>query len=106
MPKITFIEANGVEYHLECAIGESAMQAAVNGSVTGILADCGGSCTCATCHGYVDDKWLTQLPPANDTERDMIEFAPDVTSSSRLTCQIVMTPALDGIVIRLPKSQL
>jgi 2Fe-2S ferredoxin len=106
MPTVIIIEHNGTEHRLDTPVGQSAMQAAVNASIPGVLADCGGACSCATCHGYVDEAWVSRVPAADSMERDMIDCAIDVQDNSRLTCQIRMTPELDGLVIRLPKSQI
>lgn len=105
MPTIKFIENNGTEHVVHAEIGQSAMQAAVNNMVPGIIADCGGSCSCATCHGYVDEAWLNHMPVAEQYELDMLSCAMDVKDNSRLTCQVHITPELDGLVIRLPQSQ-
>jgi 2Fe-2S ferredoxin len=106
MPTINFVDHTGKLYLVEAPIGQSAMQAATNAGVPGVLADCGGACSCATCHGYVDDAWMGRVPPAESAEKEMLECALDVNENSRLTCQIRITPELDGLVIRLPKSQL
>ena len=105
MPAIIFIEYNGTEHRVEAQVGSTAMVAAVNGGVPGVLADCGGACSCATCHGYVDEAWVGQLPPAGADELDMLGGALDVSDTSRLTCQIKITENTDGLIIRLPKSQ-
>ena len=105
MPHLTIIEHSGKEHHLEAEDGKSVMQAALDALVPGILADCGGSCSCATCHCYVDEAWLGRLPQPEGAERDMLECALDPRDNSRLSCQLRMTPQTDGLVIRLPKSQ-
>ena len=105
MPKLTIIEFNGTEHHLEAEDGKSVMQAGVDAMVPGILADCGGSCSCATCHCYVDDAWVAQLPAAESAEQDMLECALDPLENSRLSCQVRVTQQCDGLVVRLPKSQ-
>ena len=105
MPKLTIIEFNGTEHHLETVEGHSVMQAAVDAMVPGILADCGGSCSCATCHCYVDDAWVARVPQADSSERDMLECTLDPLENSRLSCQLRMTPQSDGLIVRLPKSQ-
>lgn len=81
------------------------MEAAVTSGMPGILADCGGACACATCHAYVDTDWIGRVPPPAADEQDMLECAIDVSEASRLTCQIVMSEALDGLVVHLPRSQ-
>jgi 2Fe-2S ferredoxin len=85
--------------------GWSLMEGAVKNLVPGIDADCGGACACATCHVYVDPAWLDKLPPKQEMEETMLDFAQDVRPNSRLSCQITVTPALDGLVVRTPKSQ-
>ncbi|WP_084169898.1 2Fe-2S iron-sulfur cluster-binding protein [Paraburkholderia ferrariae] len=105
MPTLTIIEYSGREHRLSCESNQTVMQAAVANGVQGILADCGGACACATCHAYVDPPWRELLPPPDEGERGMLECAIDANETSRLTCQIVMTDALDGLVVRLPRSQ-
>ncbi len=106
MPKITFIEHNGTEHALDVAKGQSAMQAAMTNGVPGIIADCGGSCSCATCHVYVDDAWRDRLPEASASEKEMIDCALHVQEGSRLSCQIELGEELDGLVLRIPESQI
>ena len=105
MPKITFIQPDGTEQTVEIAIGWSVMEGAVRSLVPGIDADCGGACACATCQVYVAPGWEDKLPPKSDMEETMLDFAPDVRPNSRLSCQLRMSAALDGIVLNLPKSQ-
>ena len=105
MPKITYIEHKGKEHHIEMPIGFSIMEGAIKNSIPGIDADCGGSCACATCHVYVDEKFLSKVPKAQESEQDMIDFIQDANKSSRLSCQIVITNDLDGIVVRMPENQ-
>jgi 2Fe-2S ferredoxin len=105
MPKIIFIEHNGKQHNVQEEVGRSLMQAAVDHLVPGIVADCGGSCSCATCHGYVDSEWVDRVPAADANEQSMLECVLDGTDNSRLTCQIKITPEMDGLIVRLPKSQ-
>lgn len=105
MPRLTIIEHNGTEHRLDAEPGKSVMQSVIDAMVPGIMADCGGSCSCATCHCYVDDAWWPKLPAPESAERDMLECALEPRETSRLSCQIRVTPATDGLVIRLPKSQ-
>jgi 2Fe-2S ferredoxin len=105
MPRITFIEHDNTEHTVEAQAGQSLMQAAIDNSVPGILADCGGYCNCATCHCYVDDVWAAKIAPAQQAELDMLGGAIDAQSNSRLGCQIELTSELDGLVVRLPVSQ-
>ncbi len=105
MPKIRYIERNGTERDVEVPVGWSVMEGAVRNLVPGIDADCGGACACATCHVYVDPAWEAKLPPKEDMEETMLDFAQDLQPNSRLSCQIRVTPQLDGLIVRTPKSQ-
>lgn len=105
MPLITFIEHDGSKHVVRADVGQSLMQAAVAHPVPGIPADCGGSCSCATCHAYIDETGLDRMPPPAPDELDMLGCAIDVRDNSRLTCQVAVTPELDGLVVRLPASQ-
>jgi ferredoxin, 2Fe-2S len=105
MPRITFIEHNNTEHSVDANDGQSVMQAAIDNAVPGILADCGGYCNCATCHCYVDENWISRIPPAQSAELDMLSGAIDAKNNSRLCCQIRLTGELDGLVVRLPLSQ-
>lgn len=106
MTRILFIQPDGREQVVDAKPGQSVMQAAVGAAVAGIVADCGGACSCATCHGYVDAAWTDRVPPASDDEAEMIDAAClDVEPTSRLTCQIKLTPEMEGLVIRIPPSQ-
>jgi 2Fe-2S ferredoxin len=106
MPKIKFIEHNGTEHLIAADLNRSAMQAATDHMVPGIIADCGGNCACATCHVYVDPAWESRLVAPSETERTMIDCALHVQANSRLSCQIEITPELEGLVLRLPESQI
>jgi 2Fe-2S ferredoxin len=105
VPKATYIEANGTEHEVEVPVGTSLMRGAVDNLVPGIEGDCGGLCACATCHIYLSAEWAARCPRADELETSILEFAFDVRPESRLACQIDMTPALDGIVIRMPERQ-
>jgi 2Fe-2S ferredoxin len=105
VPKITFIEADGAEHVIEVPVGWSLMEGAVKNHVPGIDADCGGACACATCHVYVDPKWIAALPVKTDIEDAMLDFALVTGPGSRLSCQIRVTSDMDGLVVRLPFSQ-
>ena len=104
MAKITFIQNNGETKVIEAELGKSIMETAVRNGVSGIPADCGGACSCATCHCYIDEAFWDKLTPASADELDMLEFADDVQPNSRLTCQIKMQDQLDGITITIPNS--
>jgi ferredoxin, 2Fe-2S len=105
MPKVRFILHNGAEHLVDGEVGTSIMQIAVNNMVPDIIGDCGGNCSCATCHGYVDSAWIGRLAPMSETEAALLDGAIRVQADSRLTCQIKLTRELDGIVVRLPISQ-
>jgi 2Fe-2S ferredoxin len=107
MPRITYIEHNGREHRVEVPLGRSVMRGAVDNSIPGIDADCGGECACATCHVYVDQGWLaaTGTPAAGSQEASMLSFAALARPNSRLSCQITVSEALDGLVVCLPEGQ-
>jgi ferredoxin, 2Fe-2S len=105
MTKIRFIQHDGTERVVEGEAGNSIMQTARDNMVPGIIGDCGGNCSCATCHGYVEPAWLAKLPPRSENEIVMLDGVMHLEDNSRLTCQIKLTPELDGIVVRLPISQ-
>lgn len=105
MPRVTFIEFNGAVHEVDAQAGASLMRAAVDHGVPGIDADCGGACACATCHVYVDPAWLARTGSRGEMEASMLGFAAAAQPNSRLACQIPMTEALDGIVLRLPDGQ-
>ena len=103
---VHLVDAAGVTTTLQAKAGDSLMQTAVAANVTGIEADCGGLMTCATCHVYVRAPFATQLPPPEDDERTMLDFtAAPRQANSRLSCQIVLNQALDGLVVDLPANQ-
>ena len=105
MPKITYIQADGAENVVDAKAGWSVMEAAIKNRVRGIDADCGGACACATCHVYVDEAWRDRTGEPSAMEESMLDFAEGVQDNSRLSCQIKVTDALDGLVVRLPVSQ-
>jgi ferredoxin, 2Fe-2S len=105
MAKITYIEYSGTEHTVDVKPGLSIMEGAVNNNIPGIDADCGGACACGTCHVYVDEAWCDRIGTHSDLEQSMLEFANGVEPNSRLCCQIEVTDALDGLIVRLPESQ-
>lgn len=105
MPKVTYIEAGGEAHVVDLAVGLSVMEGARANGIPGIEADCGGVCACATCHVAVDPDWYAATGGPNANERDMLDCATDPGMTSRLSCQIAMTDALDGLVVRLPVTQ-
>jgi 2Fe-2S ferredoxin len=105
MPKVTFIEHDGTRHDVDASGGLSLMRAAVDHNVPGIDADCGGACACATCHVYVEPDWLERTGARTEMEDSMLSFAAVTQHNSRLACQIEVSDALDGIVVRLPAGQ-
>ena len=105
MPKITYIEFNGTEHVVDAVVGQSVMLGAVNNAIPGIDADCGGECACATCHVYVDPAWLAKVGSRTPQEETMLSFANGTEPNSRLSCQIDVTDALDGLIVRMPEGQ-
>ena len=106
MPHITFVSADGQSQTLQVEPGQSVMHAAVENDIRGILADCGGSCSCATCHCYLDEAWASRFPAASVEEAELVSFAFDPLPTSRLSCQLQLGTEHDGLVIRLPKRQI
>lgn len=106
MPAIIYVQPDGTEQAVDVPVGWSVMDGAVKNGVPGILAECGGSCACATCHVYVDAAWAGRLPPRADMEGDMLECtAEPATERSRLSCQVRVTPELAGLRVEVPASQ-
>ena len=106
MPIINFIHSDGRHERVEANAGESAMAAAIRHGIDGILAECGGNAMCATCHVYAGEDWLTRLPPMADDEDALLDgTAAERLANSRLSCQLKVTAALDGLVLRLPDRQ-
>lgn len=106
MAHVTYISFTGEETVIEVENGENLMQAALDNNVAGILGDCGGGCACATCHVYVDPDWAAKAGEPSELEVDMLDGLLEPQPTSRLSCQIIMSDELDGIVLRLPESQL
>jgi 2Fe-2S ferredoxin len=105
MARIKYIEFDGREHEVEVRNGLSVMEGAVKNNIPGIDADCGGACACATCHVYVDEAWTDKTGSASAMEESMLDFAEEVQPNSRLSCQIRVTDALDGLTVRMPQSQ-
>lgn len=106
MPTIHYILKDGSTRSIEAKPGASVMEAAIHNNVRGIDAECGGSCSCATCHVYVDDGFIDRLPPPDDMEGELLDgVASERLRGSRLSCQIAMTAELDGLTVRIPQSQ-
>lgn len=106
MPTITLIEHNGASHTIDAEVGKSLMQNALDNSVPGIDADCGGACACGTCHCFVDPQWQEASGAPDAMEEAMLGMRPDRTELSRLSCQIEVSEDLDGMVARLPEYQM
>ena len=105
MTQVTFIEFDGKEHVLDVMPGTSVMQSAVSNGVRGIIGDCGGACSCATCHVYVDVNWLHKVGDKSETEEMILEEVCDPQPNSRLGCQIIVTEELEGMIVRMPEKQ-
>ena len=107
MPKITYISHAGASTQVEVPVGTSVMEGAVQNGIDGIVAECGGNAMCATCHVYVDEGWIARLAAMSDEENELLDgVAAERRANSRLSCQIKVTPQLDGLVVRLPDRQI
>src|SRR5712692_10291546 len=106
MPKVVYVSPAGVAREIDVPAGMTVMTAALKNGIDGIVAECGGVCMCSTCHVFVDEKFFSRLPPAQDTEEAVLEIAAEERQpTSRLSCQIKVTEDLDGVVVRLPARQ-
>lgn len=105
MALITYVEFDGTEHQLEVEVGSTVMQGAVDNGIAGIIGECGGACSCATCHCYVDEAWQPKVGEPEQIEQDMIECALEPRPNSRLSCQITVTDELDGLIVHLPEAQ-
>ena len=105
MVKVTFIEHDGTSLTVDSGDGETLMQAATQNGVRGITAECGGARVCGTCHCYIDEPWLSAAGTPCEDEKLMLEFSENYRPNSRLSCQIQVTEAIDGMVVHLPSSQ-
>ena len=102
MPVIKYVQANGQITEADVPLGSSVMQGAVDHMIEGLAAECGGACSCATCEVYVDEAWMEVVGEACDIEKDMLAASSALRSNSRLSCQIEITPDLDGLVVAIP----
>ena len=105
MAKITYIDAAGVARTVDGEVGSTVMETAIKNGVPGIEAECGGACACSTCHVYVDEAWREKTGEPSPMEEDMLDFAFEVKPNSRLSCQIKVSEALDGLVVTTPERQ-
>ena len=105
MAKITYIEHSNKKHIIEVPNNMSVMEGAIQNNIPGIDADCGGSMACATCHVYIDEKWLDRLEKKSESEEDMLDMAYQPNKFSRLSCQLVVSKELDGLIVRMPEKQ-
>ncbi|MFC5697446.1 2Fe-2S iron-sulfur cluster-binding protein [Pseudomonas sp. GCM10022186] len=105
MPLITFVAHDGSAYEVEAATGSNLMQVALANGIDGILGECGGSCSCATCHCYLEAKDYARLEAPSRIEREMLDCVAEPQATSRLGCQVVVSPEMDGMVVHMPASQ-
>ena len=105
MPKITYVENEGKSHTVEVDNGLTVMEGAVQNNIPGIDADCGGSMACATCHVYVKEEWLDKLSTKEDGEEDMLDMAFEPKKNSRLSCQLIVSDELDGLIVNIPSKQ-
>lgn len=99
MPKITYLVPDGTSHIVDVPVGQSIMDGSVRNNLPGIVAECGGSCSCATCHVYLDDAYAPLFTSPTDEERELLEFAEGTTGRSRLACQLIVTPDCDGVEV-------
>ena len=105
MPKITFVTPDGERHEVDVENGYSVMEAAINNNIEGIVAECGGACACATCHGYIDEAWTAKMPEMDDMEDSMLDAAYERRDNSRLTCQLEMNDEWDGLVVHVAENE-
>ena len=105
MTIINYVLHDGTVHPIDAPNGDSVMVVAVRNNFEGIFAECGGACSCATCHVHIDSEWIDKLPPMEDLESEMLDFAEDVDDYSRLSCQIKVTDELEGLVVNVPETQ-
>ncbi len=104
MARITYITTDGTRHDVDVENGYSVMEGAINNNIRGIVAECGGACACATCHSYIDEAWLDRIPNMDDMEDSMLDAAFERKENSRLTCQIEVSDALDGLVVHVAEN--
>ena len=105
MPKIIYQTRDGSRHEVDVENGYSVMEGAINNNIEGIVAECGGACACATCHGYIDEAWVEKLAPMDDMEDSMLDAAFERKANSRLTCQIEVSDELDGLVVHVGENE-
>jgi 2Fe-2S ferredoxin len=104
MPEVTYLLPDGSEHHVDVPVGQSVMDGSVRNNLPGIVAECGGSCSCATCHVYLDSAWAGRFDEATDEERELLEFADGARPESRLACQLIIDESHDGARVVVPDS--
>jgi 2Fe-2S ferredoxin len=105
MPRVTYISSSGAVQTVAVPTGTSVMEGAIRNNIAGIIAECGGACSCATCHVYIAQEWRDRVGPQGALEQAILEYVAGVAANSRLSCQIPVTDALDGLVVTLPEQQ-
>jgi 2Fe-2S ferredoxin len=105
MPTICYITPDGERHEVEVENGYTVMEGAINNNIAGIVAECGGACACATCHSYIDEAWVSKLTEMDDMEDSMLDAAFERKDNSRLTCQIEVTDALNGLVVHVAENE-
>jgi len=105
MPKVIYVTTDGTRHAVEVENGYSVMEGAINNNIDGIVAECGGACACATCHAYIDEAWLDKMPEMDDMEDSMLDAAYERKDNSRLTCQLEMNDAWDGLVVHVGENE-
>ena len=105
MPRITYITSDAQLHTIEVKNGLTVMEGAIQNNIPGIDADCGGGMACATCHVYVNEEWVDKLPKKEDGEEDMLDMAFETKKNSRLSCQLIVSDQLDGLVVNIPTKQ-
>lgn len=105
MPRITFVSADGIEHLVDAPLGQSVMELAKSNGIDEILGQCGGLCACPTCHVYIDPAWQGVVGAPSEDEAEMLDFASDRRSGSRLSCQVRIRPEYDGLVVHTPARQ-
>ncbi len=106
MAMVIFVEYDGTQHPVNIETGKSLMQLATDNGIPGIDADCGGGCACGTCHVILASQWLAMMDSAKPDELQMLDFTPEKTSTSRLSCQIQMSETMDGMMVHLPEFQM
>ena len=105
MALVYYVKHDGGQFEADVPTGNTVMEGAVNNGIDGILAECGGALSCATCHVYVDEAWVDKLEPADEMEKDMLDVVSEPKGNSRLSCQLHLKDELDGLIVHLPESQ-